>query len=110
MAKQDAIVIEEFKKVTISHLKEVLMALPALIPQSEEDKYLFKQGSEQIAQMIYDLEHASDIRELGKVLDIQQIANDFDMESIRSLKTHINSSARVTMAKLTEMLDQMKEE
>ena len=110
MAKEDAIVVEEFKKVIVSHMKDVLLALPAIIPQSKEDEIIFKRGMQAISEMVYDLEHAESIRELGKHLDVQRIIKDFDIDSVRNLNAKINSSARSSVGKLKDMFDSMSED
>ena len=109
MAKQDAIIIEEFTKIVSSHLKDVLIALPAIIPQNKEDEKLFKDGREAIADLIYHLDHAENIRELSRYIDVQKVASDFDEDSIKLLNSRINNSARSSVMKLDEMLENMRE-
>ena len=69
MAREDAIVINEFKSILIAHMKDVVIALPAIVPQSKEDELLFKRGMEALSNLIYDLEHTESIRELSRYLD-----------------------------------------
>ena len=105
MAREDAIVVEEFKKVIVSHMKDVLIALPAIIPQTKEDEIIFKRGMKAISDMVYDLEHADTVREVGQYLDVQKIVKDFDAESVKNLNQKISSSARASIAKLNDMID-----
>ena len=108
MAKEDAVIVQEFTKVVVSHLKDVLIALPALIPQTKEDELLFKEGANKISKIIYELEHAETVREIGKNIDIAKVINDFDMESVKTLNSRINSSAHNSIAKLDEMINNMR--
>ena len=105
MAREDAIVVEEFKKVIVTHMKDVLIALPAIIPQTKEDEIIFKRGMKAISDMVYDLEHVDTVREVGKYLDVQKIVKDFDTESVKNLNQKINNSARASIAKLTDMVE-----
>ena len=91
-------------------MKDVMIALPAIIPQSKEDEIIFKRGMKAISDMVYDLEHAETVRELGKHLDIQKIVKDFDVESVRNLNYKINNSARASVNKLTDMVESLSEE
>ena len=110
MAREDAIIVEEFKKVIVSHMKDVMIALPAIIPQSKEDEIIFKRGMQAISDVVYDLEHAETIRELSKHLDVQRIVKDFDTDSIRTLNSKINSSARVSIDRLSGLVDSLVED
>ena len=108
MAKQDAIIVEQFAKVVVSHLKDVLIALPALVPQTKEDEKLFKDGMQEISDLVYHIEHSENIRELSRYIDVQKVANDFDMESIKTLSSKINNGARSSVMKLDEILENMR--
>lgn len=110
MAREDAVIVEEFKKVVVAHLKDLVMALPALIPQTKEDEILFREGMKKISQLIYDLEHCDNVREMSKYLDAQRIVEDFDLESIRTLNSRIKSSARSSVDSINEMMYNMGEE
>lgn len=110
MAKQDAVVVEQFAKVLVSHLKDVLIALPALVPQTKEDEKLFKEGMQEISDLIYHIEHAENVRELSRYIDVQKVATDFDMESIKTLNSRINNGARSSVMKLDEVLEHMRGE
>ena len=103
--REDALVVEKFKDVLVAHLKEVSMALPAIVPQTNEDKIIFREGLERMNQLIYDLEHCDNIRELSRYLDVGAIARDFDMETVKTLNTRINASARSSILKLDEIID-----
>lgn len=106
--REDAAVVEKFKEVLVSHLKEVSMALPAIVPQSNEDKQVFKEGLQRMNRLIYDLEHCDNVREISRYLDVQAIVRDFDMESIKTLNTRINTSARSSILKLDEMIESIQ--
>lgn len=107
---EDAMIINEFKKIAISRFRDVMMALPALVPQTNEDKMLFKRGMASLDNLIYDLEHTENLREIGRVLDIRKILNDFDTETIRTLDSKINQSARSSIEQLTDIASRMTEE
>lgn len=100
---EDAKVVEEFKKIMITRLRDVMMALPALVPQSEDDKALFKRSMNALLNMVYNLEHAENVREIGRYIDVQKVLRDFDAESIRTLDSKINSSARASIEKMSDM-------
>lgn len=108
MAREDALVVEEFTKVVVSHLKDVLIALPALVPQTKEDEKLFRDGMRDISNLVYHLEHAENVRELGRYINIQKVASEFDLESIKTLNFRINNTARSSIVKLDEMIEHMK--
>ena len=110
MAREDAVIVEEFKKVVVNHLKDLIIALPALIPQTKEDEILFREGMKKISQLIYDLEHCDNVREMSRYLDAQRIVEDFDLESIRTLNSRIKSSARSSVETINEMMYNMGEE
>ena len=110
MAKEDAIVVEEFKKIVIANLKDVATALPALVPQSKEDTILFKRGMVAFSNLIYQLEHTETIRDIGRYIDIRSVANDFDIDSIKTLRTQINSNATASVRKLSNMVDMLNED
>lgn len=106
MAKEDAIIIEQFKKVVLQHLEDVAIALPALIPQTKEDEVIFKTGLRAINDIIYNLKQNDSIRELSRYLDVQKILEDFDSESIGNLNAMINNSSRNALMKIEEMIDE----
>jgi hypothetical protein len=108
--RDDAKIIEDFKDITIKRLNDVLVALPALVPQSEEDRILFKKGMTAISNLIYDLKHAETPRAVSEFLDVQKILRDFDSESIRTLDTKINTSARASVEQLSKMADFLRED
>ena len=108
MAREDAYVVEQFKNIVVGHLKDVMVALPALVPQSKEDEALFKEGIKKMGDLIYDLEHCENIREMSRYIDVQRVVQDFDSESIKTLNTRINTSARNSINKLNEMLYSIK--
>ena len=108
MAKQDAIIVEKFTKIVTSHLRYVLLALPALIPQTKEDELLFKEGITELTELVYNLEHAENIRELSRYINVQKVATDFDMESINTLSSRITNNARSSVMKLDELLEHMR--
>ena len=101
--REDAYVVQQFAKITIQRLKDVMLALPALVPQSKEDEILFKRGMASLGNVIYDLEHAENAREYGKDIDVRKVLQDFDPESIRTLDSKINQSARASIDQLTNM-------
>ncbi len=105
--REDAQIVSEFAKITANRFKDVMRALPALVPQSEEDKILFKKGLEVMSEIVSDIENASSVREYGKYIDIDKVIRDFDSESIRTLDTKINSSARNVVRTLSDMADEM---
>lgn len=107
MAKQDAIVIEEFAKVVVSHLEAVLLALPALIPQSKEDEKIFREGMKEISDLVYHINHAENIRELSRYIDVQKVASDFDMTSVKLLNSRISNGARASVMKLDQAINDM---
>jgi hypothetical protein len=108
--REDAEIIEEFKKILIARLNDVLIALPALVPQSDADRILFKRGMTSINNLIYDLKHAETPRALSQYLDIQKILKDYDKEGIRSLDSRINQSARSSVEQLSKMAESFREE
>lgn len=110
MAREDVVVIEDFKKILISHMKDVLMAIPAIIPQSEEDKILFKKGMIELTNLVYNLEHCENIREISRYINVQKVVEDFDTESIKTLDRRISETARNNMAKLESMIERMEED
>lgn len=100
---EDAQVVKRFRDITVSRFKDIMVALPALVPQSKEDEILFKKGMSAIDDLVYRLEHAESIRELSRDLDVQAILRDFDEDSIRTLDQQIVNSARATVEQLSEM-------
>lgn len=106
MAKEDVMVVDEFKKVILSHLKDVLIAIPAIIPQSDEDTILFRKGMAEINELIYNLEHCSNIRELSRYINVQKVVEDFDMDSIKTLDLRITNTARSSIEKLESMISE----
>lgn len=104
MAKEDTVIIETFKNVVVEHLKDLAIALPALIPQTKEDEMLFREGMEKISQLVYNLEHCDNVREISKYLDAQRIVEDFDEESIMTLRSRIKSSARESVNSISSMM------
>lgn len=110
MAKEDAMIVEEFSKIAVSHLKEVIAVLPVLIPQTKEDKALFIKGAEKMSEIVYQLEHAESIRDIGRNIDIQKVVRDFDSESIKTLNARINKSARESVVKLNDLMDNLSQE
>lgn len=110
MAREDVVVVEEFKKILVSHLKDVLMAIPTIVPQSAEDKVLFKKGLTEISNLIYNLEHCGSIRELSQYINVQKVAEEFDLESIKTLDRRISETARSNIVKLESMVERMEED
>lgn len=108
MAREDAIVVEQFRNIVVSHLKDVVIAIPAIVPQTKEDKKLFKEGIAKINQLIYDLEHCENAREMSRYLDVQRIVQDFDSESIKNLNNTISAKARASAVKLNEVIADMR--
>lgn len=104
MVKEEAVVIREFVKVTVSHLKDLLIALPALVPQTKEDERIFKNGMNEIAQLIYDIEHCESIRELGKYFDLQRIVEDYTLNDVKMLNSQINTAARRSIYRIDEAI------
>lgn len=103
MAREDAEVINEFKEISVNYLKDVMMVLPAIIPQTKDDKELFREGLEEMAKLVYDLENAETIRELSRFMDVQKIAEDFDMNTIKQLDQSIRNTARQSVLRLGEL-------
>lgn len=99
----DAQVINRFRDIAVARYKDIMVALPALVPQSEKDRILFKKGMSALDELVYNMEHAENIRELSRYLDIQAILRDFDEDSIRTLDQQITNSARATVNQLSEM-------
>ena len=108
--REDAYVVQQFAKITMQRMRDVLTALPALVPQSKEDEILFRKGMTALNDVIYDLEHAESVRDYGKVIDIKKVLKEFDAESIRTLDSKINQSARASIEQLTNMADCLQEE
>jgi len=100
---EDAHVVREFAKIVTNRVKDVMLALPAIVPQSKEDEALFKKGMKIMDDIVYELEHAENIREYGRIIDIRRVLQDFDSESIKTLDSKINNSARATIEQLTNM-------
>lgn len=100
---EDAQIVKKFRDITVSRFKDLMVALPALVPQSEEDRILFKKGMSAIDDLVYRMEHAESIRELSRDLDVQAILRDFDEDSIRTLDSQITNAARATVEQLSEM-------
>lgn len=105
--QEDAKVVWRFRDILTSILREMLLAYPAIIPQSEEDKQIFKIGMERTQQFLYELEHAETVRDIGRLVDIQALLNDFDIDSIEDFQKNLLQMARTSMTKLTETLESM---
>lgn len=99
----DARLIDEFKKIMIGRLEEIALALPTLIPQTEEDRRLFRRGMTALNNLIQELRHANTPREISQHIDIQKVLHDFDEESIRTLSTKLSNSARASVDHLSEI-------
>lgn len=99
----DARIISKFRDIAVARYKDIMVALPALVPQSEEDRVLFRKGMSVIDELVYNLEHTESVRELSRFLDVQAILRDFDEDSIRTLDQQITNSARATVEQLSEM-------
>lgn len=110
MAREDAYIVEQFKKITLSHLKDVMLALPAIVPQTNEDKALFKEGLNKIDRLIRNIESCENIRELSRYIDVDRVVRDFDSESIRNLNSKIINSSRNSINELDEMVSKMRGE
>ena len=100
---EDARIIEQFKNIVVERLEDVLLALPALIPQTEEDKRLFKRGMTAIENLAYDIKHSNNPREIGRYIDVQKVLQDFNEESIRTLSAKLSSSAKSSIDRLSEI-------
>lgn len=107
MAREDVEVVNEFKKVTLNHLKDVLMVLPAIVPQSKADEQLFREGIQEISNLVYDIEHAENVRELSRFIDVQKVIDDFDTETIKSLNHTINYNASQSVMRLDTLYSSM---
>lgn len=99
----DARLVSEFKDIAVGRLEDILLALPVLIPQTEEDKRLFKRGMTAIDNLIQDLRHANTPREISRYIDVHKVLHDFDEESIRTLSTKLGNSAKASVDHLTEI-------
>lgn len=108
--KDEAKIVEKFRDITVNRLNDVMVALPALVPQSEEDKALFKRGMNALNNLIYDLKHAETTRAIGEFLDIPKILRDFDEDSINTLDSQINSSARASIEQIASIADRINED
>lgn len=108
--KDEAKVVEKFRDVTVDRLNDVMVALPALVPQSEEDKILFKRGMNALNNLIYDLKHAETTRAIGEFLDIPKILRDFDEDSIKTLDNKISVSARASIEQISSIADTLQED
>lgn len=108
MAREDVDVVEKFKAIVINHLENVLIALPAIVPQSKEDMDLFKRGMNDISTLIHNLKECESIRELSKYIDTQKVVEDFDEESIRNLNYKITQSAKASVRRLEDMIETMR--
>lgn len=106
---EDAYVVKEFANIVVSRIKDVMLALPAIVPQSKEDELLFKKGMKAMDDIVYELEHADNIREYGRVIDIRRVLQDFDSDSIKTLDSKINNSARASIEQLTNMTGSLDE-
>lgn len=109
MLKENAEVIERFKEIVISHLEDLLIALPAVIPQTSEDEVIFRDGIKNISKLVYDLKHCESIRELGKYFDIERILEDYDIESIKHLESNISSRATTMLNYIDSMVEDDEE-
>lgn len=105
MLKENAEVIDSFKKTVISHLEDLLITLPAVIPQTPEDEVIFRDGIRNISKLVYDLKHCESIRELGKYFDIDKILEDYDIESIKHLESNISSRANIMLNRIEAMIE-----
>ena len=102
--REDAYVVQEFAKIAINRIKDVMLAIPAIVPQSKEDELLFKRGMAAMDNIVYELKHSENVREYGKNIDIQRVIQDFDSESIKTLDSKINQSSRASIEQLTNMV------
>lgn len=99
----DARIIEEFKNITVNRLEEVILALPALIPQNEEDKKLFRRGLTALNNLTYDLKHATTPREISRHIDVHKVLRDFDEETIRTFSSKLGNAAKESVNHLSEI-------
>lgn len=108
MAREDVVVVEKFKDIVVNHLENVLLALPAIVPQSKSDMKLFKDGMTNLSILIRNIKECESIRELSRYIDVQKVVEDFDEESIRNLNYKITQSANASVRKLEEMVETMR--
>ena len=107
MTSEDAKVVDEFKNIVIERCKGILISLPAFIPQSNEDKIIFEEGGIAIQELLYNLEHSENLRECDEYLFVDKIASDYDMESIRNLRSKIVNNATNQLRNLYNVVDDM---
>jgi len=86
-------IISKFKVFFIERLKGVRDSIPAFIPQTEEDKRLFRKGLQVLDDMIYDLENATNVRDIAQYIDVEKVVDCFEEEgSLDKLQLDIANS------------------
>ena len=91
-------IISKFKNFLIERLKGVRDSIPAFIPQTEEDRKLFKKGIQVLDDMIYDLENATNVRDIAQYIDVEKVVDCFEEEgSLEKLQADIAGSTYSTI-------------
>ena len=102
--RTDADKVLLFRDVMVNSLEDVESTLPAIIPQSESDEKVFKEGIYAIRKLIYHLRNADNVRELSRYLDVERIDKDFTESDIREMSGAIMRQSRKTVNDLVNSI------
>lgn len=98
-------IVKSFVDTTLPILKQSQFALIAIIPQTEQDKVTMRKGLEELDDLINKLENASTLREYAECINVKEILEKFDMESIRHLKATINNQSSNAINQLIKIIN-----